>query len=257
MLGFRRRSGAATAGRPRQPPAVTSRWDCTVESTADDSRFANRLVGFQATGGSTSVRAFFVPLREAGATARAMLITAAADRWQVDPAACRTESGVVVHGASGRRLSYGDLVDQAASLPVPDQVALKAPEAFKLIGTPAKRLDSAAKVSGRAVFSIDVKVPGMRIATVAACPVFGGKLAAVDDKKALAVRGVRQIVRELIKDAARRTPDQPHGHLGSDGWREFSRIIEACGRALITYAAAPRTLIDERSYGSLLSWCSS
>ena len=137
---------------------------------ADDKRFANPLLGFQFTGGSTSVRAFFMPLRQAGAAARSMLIAAAADSWKVDPAGCHTESGVVVHSASGRRLSYGDLVDAAAKLPVPTEVQLKDPSAFRIIGTPAKRLDVAGKVNGTAVFGIDVKVPGMKIATVAASP---------------------------------------------------------------------------------------
>ena len=138
---------------------------------ADDKRFANPLLGFQVTGGSTSVRAFYLPLRQAGAAARAMLIAAAADSWKVDPSGCHTEAGVVVHDASSRRLSYGDLVDAAAKLPVPTEVQLKDPSAFRIIGTPAKRLDVAGKVNGTAVFGIDVKVPGMKIATVAASPV--------------------------------------------------------------------------------------
>ena len=96
---------------------------------------------------------------------------------------------------TGRKLNYGALVDKAATLPVPDQVALKDPKDFKLIGTPAKRLDSHDKVNGKAQYSIDVKVPGMKIATVAACPVFGGKLAGVDEAKAKAVKGVHQVVR--------------------------------------------------------------
>lgn len=166
-----------------------------AHAPADDSLYANPLLGFQATGGSTSVRAFFTPLREAGATARAMLIAAAAGQWQVDPGSCVAESGAVLHGPSGRRLGYGEIADRAATLPVPQQVPLKAPDQRKLVGTPAKRVDSADKVNGRAVFGIDVKVPGMKIATVAACPVFGGKLRSVDDGKALAVRGVRQVVR--------------------------------------------------------------
>lgn len=176
---------------------------------ADDGLYANPLLGFQATGGSTSVRAFFTPLREAGATARAMLIAAAAGQWQVDPATCTAEGGTVMHGPSGRRLGYGELADRAAALPVPQQVVLKAPDQRKLIGTPAKRVDSADKVNGKAVFGIDVKLPGMKIATVAACPVFGGKLRAVDDGEALAVRGVRQVVR--LEDAVAVVAD----HMGA------------------------------------------
>ncbi len=161
----------------------------------DDKLYGNPLIGFQVTGGSTSVRAFFTPLREAGAAARAMLIGAAAEQWQVEPGACDTANGSVIHAATDRRLAYGELVDRAAAMPLPQQVPLKSPGQFKLIGTPAKRVDSAAKVNGEAIYGIDVKVPGMKIATVAACPVFGGRLASVDDTAALAVKGVRQVVR--------------------------------------------------------------
>ena len=161
---------------------------------ADQKDFANPLLGFQVTGGSTSVRAFYLPLRQAGAAARAMLIAAAADRWQVDPSGCHTEAGVVVHDASSRRLSYADLVDAAADLPVPAEVQLKDPSAFRIIGTPAKRLDVAGKVNGTAVYGIDVKVPGMKIATVAASPVFGGTVRAFDEAAALKVAGVHRVV---------------------------------------------------------------
>ncbi|TLY43514.1 MAG: xanthine dehydrogenase family protein molybdopterin-binding subunit [Nitrospirae bacterium] len=161
----------------------------------DDRLYANSVfAGFHVTGGSTSVRAFWEPLRIAGATARVMLVSAAAQTWKVDAASCRAEKGVVIHVTSGRRLKYGALVDDAAKLPVPGKVTLKAPKDFKLIGTPAKRLDTPDKVDGKAKFSIDVRVPGMKIATVAACPVFGGKLAAVDDTMTKAIKGVRQVV---------------------------------------------------------------
>jgi isoquinoline 1-oxidoreductase beta subunit len=162
---------------------------------ANDALYANPLLGIQMTGGSTSVRGAREPLRRAGAVARSMLVSAAAQAWQVDASACRAEHGKVTHGATGRTLAYGDLADAAAKLPVPDAVALKDPKDFKLIGTPAKRLDTPDKINGAAQFGIDVKVPGMRFATVAACPVFGGKLAAVDDTRAKAIPGVRQVVR--------------------------------------------------------------
>jgi isoquinoline 1-oxidoreductase beta subunit len=161
----------------------------------DDRRYANSLIGFQVTGGSSSVRAMWKPLRRAGAVARVMLISAAAQGWNVDPTSCRAEKGEVIHGPTGRKLHYGALADTAAALPVPDNVALKDAKAFKLIGTPAKRLDTADKVNGKALFGIDVKIPGMKIATVAACPVFGGKLARVDDSTAIEIKGVRQVVR--------------------------------------------------------------
>src|ERR1700732_2677508 len=162
---------------------------------ADDRDYRNPLLGLQGTGGSSSVRAMWDPLRRAGAAARLMLITAAAERWHVDPASCRAENAEVVHVPTGRRLSYGALADLAARLPVPRSVPLKDPKDFQLIGTPAKRIDTPEKVSGKAQFGIDVKIPGMKIATVTACPVLGGKLAGVDDSAALAIKGVGQVVR--------------------------------------------------------------
>ena len=164
-------------------------------SPPDDKVYANPLIGIQMTGGSTAVRGSYVPLRQAGATARTMLITAAAQRWNVDPSSCRAQSGVVVHEASGRKLAYGELVDDAAKLPVPETVKLKEPAEFKLIGTRQKRLDSYGKVDGSAKFGIDSRPPGMKFAVVAASPTFGGKLVAVDEAKAKAVPGVTQVVR--------------------------------------------------------------
>ncbi len=161
----------------------------------DAKLYGNPLVaGVQATGGSTAIRAAWQPLRQAGATARTMLIAAAAKRWNVDPTSCRAQSGQVVHGPTGRRADYGDLAVDAARMPVPEKVALKRPEDFKLIGTPARRLDTPAKVNGTAVYGIDVRPPGAKIATLAQSPVFGGRLKRVDDAAAKAVKGVRQIV---------------------------------------------------------------
>src|SRR6476620_10724465 len=161
----------------------------------NDKLYANPLIGFQVTGGSTSVMAYWEPLRRAGATARVMLIAAAANDWSVDPLSCRAEKGAVVDPATGRRLKYGELADAAAKLPVPDKVALKDPKDFTLIGTPAKRIDTPDKVNGKAVYGIDAVVPGLKFAAVAACPVLRGKLAGVDDSKAMAIKGVRQVVR--------------------------------------------------------------
>jgi isoquinoline 1-oxidoreductase subunit beta len=165
-----------------------------AQAPPSDKLYGNPLIGFQVTGGSTSIRAFYEPLRQAGATARIMLIAAAADTWGVDASTCRAENGAVTHVPTGRKLTYGALADKAASLQPPAKVALKDPKDFKLIGTPAKRLDTPAKVNGTAVYGMDAKVPGMKFATVAACPVFGGKLKSVDDSKALAVKGVHQVV---------------------------------------------------------------
>ncbi|WP_046868188.1 xanthine dehydrogenase family protein molybdopterin-binding subunit [Microvirga massiliensis] len=153
------------------------------------------LGGIQATGNSNAIRAAWQPLRHAGATARTMLVAAAAQRWNIDPASCRAQSGEVLHPATGRRFTYGELAPDAARLPVPESVVLKRSEEFRLIGTPAKRLDTPAKVNGTAVYGIDVRPPGVKIATLAQSPVFGGRVRGVDDTAAMAVKGVRQIVR--------------------------------------------------------------
>ena len=165
------------------------------QAPPNQALYVNQLVGFQVTGGSTSIRAFYQQLRQAGATARTMLIAAAADTWNVDPSSCRAEKGSVIHTPTGRKLDYGALAGKAATLPVPEKVALKDPKNFKLIGTPARRLDTPAKVNGKAVYGIDAKVPGMKIATLAICPVFGGKLKSVDESAALAVKDVFQVVK--------------------------------------------------------------
>jgi isoquinoline 1-oxidoreductase beta subunit len=163
----------------------------------NDALYANRVLHIQTTGLSTSIRAFWMPLRQAGAIGRTLLIAAAAKRWSVDPGTCRAQHGVVSHPPSARRLPYGELVDAAAILPVPapDSVALKDPKDFTLIGTPAKRLDAPDKVDGRAEFGIDVKVPQMKIAAIAISPVLGGNPKSINEAAARAVKGVRQIVR--------------------------------------------------------------
>jgi isoquinoline 1-oxidoreductase subunit beta len=161
----------------------------------NDRLYANKLLGFQVTGGSSSIRATWEPLRRAGATARVMLVTAAARGWNVDPASCDAKQGTVIHGETGRKQPYTALIDVAATLPVPADVTLKGSKQFKLIGTPAKRLDTPDKVNGKAVFGIDVRLPGMKIAAVAACPVIGGRLIRADDGRASKVAGVRQVVR--------------------------------------------------------------
>jgi isoquinoline 1-oxidoreductase subunit beta len=161
---------------------------------ADDRLYANPHLGFQATGGSTSVRAFYAPMRQAGATARSLLVAAAARSWGVDPTSCRAEKGSVIHSGTRRTVTYGEVAERAAKLAAPEQVALKDPKDFRLIGTPAKRLDTPSKVNGTAQYGIDVRVPGMKIATIAASPVLGGKVAGLNEKQALAIKGVRQVV---------------------------------------------------------------
>jgi isoquinoline 1-oxidoreductase beta subunit len=160
----------------------------------DEKHYANPMLGVQATGNSNSIRAFWTPLRTAGATTRAMLVAAAAQQWSVDPASCTTANSQVVHAASSRKLGYGALAGRAASLPPPANVALKDPAKFTLIGKPLKRLDTPSKVNGQAQYGIDAMPPGVKFATLAASPVFGGKVGHVDDSKAKAIPGVRQIV---------------------------------------------------------------
>jgi isoquinoline 1-oxidoreductase subunit beta len=159
-----------------------------------DKLYGNPTFGVQVTGNSNSIRAFWKPLRVAGAAARAMLVTAAAGQWQVDPASCSTSDGKVTHGASGRVAAYGDLVDAASGIPVPQNPPLKDPKDFTLIGKPVKRLDTPNKTDGKVVYGIDALLPGMKFATLAQSPVFGGKVAHVDDNAAKAVPGVQQIV---------------------------------------------------------------
>jgi isoquinoline 1-oxidoreductase beta subunit len=171
--------------------------------------YANPLLGIQATGNSNAIRAAWQPMRQAGATARTMLVAAAARRWNVDSSSCLAQSGQVHHVATGRSLKYGELAGDAARLPIPENVMLKRPEDFKLIGTRVKRLDTPAKVNGTAVYGIDVRPPGVKIATLTQSPVFGGRVKSVNDKAALAVKGVSQVVR--LEDAVAVVAD----HMGA------------------------------------------
>jgi isoquinoline 1-oxidoreductase subunit beta len=161
---------------------------------ANEKLYANPAFGVQATGGSTSVRAFWKPLRAAGATARAMLVQAAAKQWQVDPSSCTTANGEVIHAESGRKLGYGALADAAGNETPPKDVPVKDPSKFVLIGKPLKRFDTPDKVNGKTIYGIDAMLPGMKFATLAMSPVFGGKIAKVDDTAAKKIAGVRQVV---------------------------------------------------------------
>ena len=165
-----------------------------IEFAPADKAYINPLFGMQGTGGSTSVRAAWTPLRKAGAAAREVLITAAAQAWGVNRAECRAERGAVVHAKSRRRLRYGQLALRAGALPVPADVPLKDPKDWRIAGKPTKRLDTPVKVNGRAKFGIDVRVPGMRVALVARSPVFGGKVKSFDAAAAKKVEGVRDVV---------------------------------------------------------------
>ncbi|MCP5431874.1 MAG: xanthine dehydrogenase family protein molybdopterin-binding subunit [Alphaproteobacteria bacterium] len=160
----------------------------------NDRLYANPTFGIQVTGNSNSVRAFWMPLRAAGAAARAMLVEAAATQWGVDPASCATASGEVVHAESGKRLAYGALVGAASALSPPADPPLKDPKDFRLVGKSLKRFDTPDKTNGKTVYGIDAMLPGMKIATVAHSPVVGGKVAHVDEAAAMAVPGVRRVV---------------------------------------------------------------
>ncbi len=164
-----------------------------VEQAPADQAFVNPMFGIQATGGSTTVRAFWEPMRQAGANARAMLVAAAAQQWKTDAASLRTQASQVLH-PDGRKLSYGALVAQAATQPVPKAAPMKKPADFRLLGKPTKRLDSPAKVNGTAKFGIDASLPGMLVAVMARAPQPGAKPTQVNDAKAKAIKGVQQVL---------------------------------------------------------------
>jgi isoquinoline 1-oxidoreductase subunit beta len=165
-----------------------------VEPAPVDPAYNHTEWGIQGTGGSTSVRTSWNQLLKAGATARAMLVTAAAEIWGVAPASCRAEKGAVINEATKRRLSYGQLAERASLLAPPQDVPLKPPQTYTIIGKPMKRLDTPEKVDGTALFGLDVRVPGMLTAVVARPPVFGAKVKRVNDAKARAVPGVKRLV---------------------------------------------------------------
>lgn len=153
-----------------------------------------REIGLMATGGSSSVKDLWWPMREAGASARAMLVAAAAQSWGVPTAECRVAQGVVSHAGSGRSARFGELAERAARQPLPEQVVLKAPADFKLIGKAMPRLEAAAKQDGSARYGIDTLLPGLRYASVVMCPTLGGSVASFDARAAQAMPGVLQVI---------------------------------------------------------------
>ena len=161
-----------------------------IKATAGEAQF-----GRQAAGGSSSVRSSYMALRKVGASARAMLITAAAKQWGVAESSCRAEKGMVIDQPTGRRISYGELAEAAAKLEVPKEPVLKDPKDFNILGKSARRNDIPLKVSGRAVFGIDAEVPGMLFSSVERCPVFGSLLTSYDDTEAKKVKGVVAVVK--------------------------------------------------------------
>jgi len=187
--------GIATALAMIVAEELEADWErVRFEIAPAESVYKNPAFGAQMTGGSTSVRTSFEPLRRAGAQARQMLVAAAARAWGVDESACRARKGRVIHEASGRSLSYGRLAPEAAKLPPPEKVSLKNPDSFSLIGQDLPRLDAEAKVTGRAVFGLDVSLPGLLTATVVHPPAFGQKLKRFDAAEALAQPGVLRVL---------------------------------------------------------------
>ena len=170
-------------------------WDkVRVVQAPFDGRF-----GSQFTGGSTGVSSNWTALRRAGAVARYALVTAAAARWSVEPSSCHTESGAVVHRPTSRRLGYGELAAEAATIPAQSTVPLKRAEDFRVLGTRVRNVDSAAIVRGTQQYGIDVSLPGMLVAAILHAP-FGARVASVDDARALAVPGVKRVVRIAPRD---------------------------------------------------------
>ncbi|MCI0687043.1 MAG: molybdopterin-dependent oxidoreductase, partial [Sporichthyaceae bacterium] len=210
--------------------------------------YAHTAFGMQMTGGSTSTWSEFERYRQAGATARTLLVQAAAQRFGVKPADCRTENGMVIAG--NQRARYGELADAAAKLPVPKSVALKDPKDWKLIGKPTRRLDTPEKITGRAQFGMDVQFDGLLTAVVARPPVFGGRVKSFDATAAKAVPGVRKVVQvpegvavvadhfwaaKLGRDALEIDWDPgPHASLDSTALRErFRKLAGADGKPAV------------------------
>jgi isoquinoline 1-oxidoreductase beta subunit len=155
----------------------------------------SKKYGSQTTGGSSTVRGSYKALLQTGAAAREMLIAAAAKNWNVAPTECYAALGMVIHRSSGKKLGYGALVAAAAQLPIPTQVVLKERKDYKLIGKPLQRQDIPLKTSGKAIFGLDKKIPGMLYAVVERNPRFQGKIKSLDDSAAKAMAGVKQVVK--------------------------------------------------------------
>jgi isoquinoline 1-oxidoreductase beta subunit len=164
-----------------------------VEAAPVDKVYNHPVFGMQMTGGSTTSPAEWERYRKMGAVARIMLVEAAARHWNVEAASCHVDKGVVTHGATGRRATYGSLANAAAQLTAPADVPLKPAKEFTLIGKPTRRLDTPSKTNGTAQFGLDVSVPGMLTAVVSRPPVFGGKVAKFDASETLKVPGVKAV----------------------------------------------------------------
>jgi isoquinoline 1-oxidoreductase subunit beta len=245
--------------RTALPQIVADELEADWAQVRVEQALAESKYGSMGTGGSSSVRNSYLPLRKAGAAAREMLLTAAAARWGVQTSSCRAEAGSVLHGASGRRVGYGALVEDAAKLSVPREPKLKEASQFKYIGKPVPRVDIPSKVNGSAVYGIDVRVPRMLVATVLRCPVLGGKAGKVEDRAALAVPGVRRIVSletgvAVVADATwpalqgRRAlkvswDEGPHAQLSQEAiWSSLRDAVAASGASARSQGDVERAL---------------
>jgi isoquinoline 1-oxidoreductase beta subunit len=246
------------------PMILAEELDCDwsrvqVESAPAAPEYYDPMMGEQTTGGSTSVMASWEPLRKAGASARSVLVEAAAQNWGVAVTTLRTEKGRVYHDASGRSATYGELSVKAATLPVPAEVPLKDPKDFKIVGTNVKRVEGRDKVTGKGEFSIDVRLPGMLTAVVAHPPVCGGTAKSFDASKATAIPGVVKVkpistgIAVIAKDfwtarTAREAleivwDDGPNGAVDTDATREqYRKLAGEPGLVAENHGDAEKTL---------------
>jgi isoquinoline 1-oxidoreductase subunit beta len=187
------RSEMGQGVRTALPTILAEELEADLNQITIEQAGASTLYGDQTTGGSASVRTTWDPMRKAGAAAREMLISAAALEWGVPRSSCKAEHGAVTHADSKRSLTYGQLASRAATLPIPSSPLLKDPKDYKLVGTRISRLDTPGKVEGKAVYGIDFRLPNMKYAMLARCPVIGGKVASYDDKETKKVAGVSYV----------------------------------------------------------------
>src|SRR5579872_2819295 len=194
------RSEMGQGVRTSLPMILAEELEADWKQIAIEQAGASTLFGDQTTGGSASVRTTWDPMRKAGAAAREMLTSAAALTWNVPRSGCTAASGKIKHAASGRSLSYGELVDKASTLPIPTDVPLKQSKDYKIVGQRLPRVDSPSKVKGEATFGIDFRMPGMKYAVLSRCPTIGGKVSGFDDKDSKKVPGVNFVGK--ISDSA-------------------------------------------------------
>jgi isoquinoline 1-oxidoreductase subunit beta len=194
------RSEMGQGVRTALPMILAEELEADLNQITIEQAGASTLYGDQTTGGSASVRTCWDPMRKAGAAAREMLLSAAALEWGVPKSSCKAEHGAVTHAGSNRKLTYGELANRAAALPVPSDPPLKQAKDYKLVGTRVARIDTPSKVQGAAEYGIDFRVPNMKYAMLSRCPVIGGKVASFDDKDAKKAAGVSYVGK--ISDSA-------------------------------------------------------